>query len=150
MQISKEMLEDDDWGLIEATFDSLTTKLPKLSEAQKPVVYLVTAQGIIENGGLRYFLESDFPHGVSHAEVAACFRNIGMTKAHEIILSSLEIFPDFKPQADLAMRSELLESDNSAASLGRLDAQIFSEMASFEKILANYIRSNLDQLYQSN
>lgn len=53
MQISKEMLEDDDWGLIEATFDSLTTKLPKLSEAQKPVVYLVTAQGIIENGGLR-------------------------------------------------------------------------------------------------
>lgn len=93
MQISKEILEGNDWGLIEAAFDNLAGKHLGLTEFQKPVVYLVAAQGIIENGGLRYFLESDFPDGVSHADVAACFLKINMAKAHEILSSGLKIFP---------------------------------------------------------
>lgn len=72
-------LSDDE--LIKEVQQRLMPKRPDFSEIDKPVIYLVAATGIIENGGLRYFYENDFPDGVLHAEIAGCYRNIGMEKS---------------------------------------------------------------------
>jgi hypothetical protein len=144
--MSKVLLEGDDWKLIETTFDYLVPNSANLSEAQKPVVYLVTAHGIMENGGLRYFLESDFPDHVSHDEVAKCYVSIGMPKAYEIIKSSFRIFPGSTPPSDLPLRSRLLESEHSAAVIEKLDADFFSQAEGFEHALATYIRANMGLL----
>ncbi len=44
----------------------------KLPEAFQTVVVIETAQGIIDNGGLEYFFESDFPSNPPYAFLSKC------------------------------------------------------------------------------
>ena len=135
-------LSDDE--LIKEIQQRLTPKQTDFSEMDKPVVYLVAATGIIENGGLRYFYENDFPDGVSHAEIAECYRNIGMEKVAELIEKSAACFPAGHPQPELDARNEFLNDASLNDAFDSIDADLFSETTRFEKKIAAYIRNNLE------
>lgn len=135
-------LSDDE--LIKEVQQRLMPKRPDFSEIDKPVIYLVAATGIIENGGLRYFYENYFPDGVLHAEIAGCYRNIGMEKVAELIEKSAACFPAGHPQPELDARNEFLYDVGLNDAFDKIDADLFSETAYFEKKMAAYIRNNIE------
>src|SRR5690348_960937 len=57
---------------------------------------IYTAQGIINNGGFRYFFENDFPNHPPYSDFSDAYRQIGMTEFGDWIdrATSLFGFPD--------------------------------------------------------
>ena len=137
------LVQLSDEELIKQVHERLMPRQPDFSDTDKPVIYLVAATGIIENGGLRYFYENDFPDGVSHAEIAGCYRNIDMEKVAQLIEKSVAYFPSGHPQPDLDIRNNFLDAASLNEALDGIDADLFSETAHFEKKMAAYIRKNI-------
>ena len=91
--------------IMERGFDSDTA-----NDIEKTFIYVVTAVGLLGNGGFKYFFENDFDEGkVPHEEVISHFEKIGSSKTAETLRKSLNIFPGAKPQKNLAKRSAFLE-----------------------------------------
>ena len=53
----------------------------RLSEPHRTVVVIHAAQGIIDNGGLIYFFESDWPGTPPYSVFSDAYRRIGKTDA---------------------------------------------------------------------
>src|SRR4051794_17041806 len=61
------------------------------------VVVISSAQGIIDNGGLEYFYESDFPGNPPYSFIAEAYRRIGAVGAAECIEKTASMFPFPEP-----------------------------------------------------
>ncbi|GAB1270331.1 hypothetical protein NBRC116493_35850 [Aurantivibrio infirmus] len=120
----------------------------KSTPIEKTVVYIVTAQGIIENGGFKYFFESDFDDGkVSHEEIINYFKKIGSVNTASTLKKILEIFPNSKPQKNLYKRQEYIEkyidSDKNRI-VDRLESDLFNYMRMESANLEKYLKNNKD------
>ncbi|MFP8833389.1 DUF4375 domain-containing protein [Hydrogenophaga sp. XSHU_21] len=65
----------------------------KLPEQLQTVVVIETAQGIIDNGGLEYFFESDFPRNPPYAFFVDVYRRIGAEGVAHCIETASRMFP---------------------------------------------------------
>lgn len=102
-----------------------------------------SAQGIIDNGGLAYFYESDFPHTPPYSDFAEAYRRIGAESAALCIEASSLMFPFedphfFEPLRELWL--ERLQADQTQE-FARLNAQVCGDTTVWEK-LAAYVQSN--------
>jgi hypothetical protein len=67
------------------------------------------AQGIIDNGGLQYFFENDWPENPSYSVFVDAFRRIGAVEAADCIQDAVEMFPSVSPQSDYEMRRAYMD-----------------------------------------
>jgi hypothetical protein len=68
-----------------------------------------SAQAIIDNGGLEYFYEADFPNNPPYADFVAAYRRIGADQAAECIAASSLLFPFDEPHLFEGLRQLWLE-----------------------------------------
>jgi hypothetical protein len=82
----------------------------KLNEPFRTVVLADTALGLIGNGGLDYFFESDFPECPDYSVFVAAFQNLGLTYLADGLRELISLFPFQAPHKELELRRTFLES----------------------------------------
>ncbi len=73
------------------------------------VLLIGTAQGVLDNGGLRYFFESDFPGRPSYETFADAYARIGAQQCADAIRQAAARFPFSDPHLRRAERCDQLE-----------------------------------------
>ncbi len=98
-------------------------KLGEIPEPGRAVVVVISTKGVIDNGGFEFFMESDFPDGTPHGNMAESYRLLGINKAAEVIDEACRIVGDV---VGLPYEHRKVRSDNNAKRLGELDAVFFA------------------------
>ncbi len=84
--------------------------ISRLTLPVQTVAMIDTAQGIIDNGGLEYFYESDFPGTPPYSFFVEAYRRIGAEAAASCLEASVRMFPFPEPHLHEAKRLQWLES----------------------------------------
>lgn len=117
----------------------------QLPEPVQTVVVIDTAQGIIDNGGLEYFYESDFPGNPPYSFFVETFRRIGAESVASCIEESSRMFPFPEPHLHEAKRQQWLETvkHDDAHPFVRLSRRACGDESVFRK-LAEYAERHQD------
>lgn len=75
----------------------------------KTVVVITSAQGIIDNGGYRYFFEADWPEMPAYTEFVLAYRRIGHTNAADELSKVIASFPFECPHLRKSEREAFME-----------------------------------------
>jgi hypothetical protein len=75
------------------------------------LVVIDSAQGIIDNGGIKYFYENDLPDKQPYFLIASAYRRIGAIEAAECIERTSSMFPFSKPRLHRRRRERFMEHD---------------------------------------
>jgi hypothetical protein len=76
----------------------------------RTVVVIISAQGVIDNGGLQYFFEADFPNSPPYTVFTDAYREIGADTAADDIAAAVALFPFAEPHLSKDKRNEFLDS----------------------------------------
>ena len=78
--------------------------------ALQTIVVIYSAQGVIDNGGLRYFFELTWPHDPDYSFFSAAYRRIGAKDAADTIDKAVASFPFKEPHLHHKKRNAFLDS----------------------------------------
>jgi Domain of unknown function (DUF4375) len=83
-----------------------------LSQAEPLVTVwaIYQAQGVIDNGGLQYFFENDWPRNPPYSVFIGAYRAVGANEAADCLEEAVRLFPRVDPEADLEMRRDFMDS----------------------------------------
>lgn len=82
--------------------------LAKLSPAVRTLLLVSAAQGVIDNGGLQYFFESDYEGQPHYSEFVEGYRAIGANKEGDALAAAVALFPFSEPHLERTLRDEFL------------------------------------------
>lgn len=99
------------------------------------------AQTMIDNGGLGYFYEADFPGNPAYEVFAQAYRRIGAESAAACLEASALMFPFAEPQFFEELRQVWLEKLRVDPQFAGLDERISGD-ASVWRHLAQYVQRN--------
>ena len=147
MNIEDTIVPDEISEVIDKAFDRIGTGYSTigLNEAQRTVVLVVAAQGIIDNGGLSTFFHSNFPDQIPYERFAEAFENIGATEAGDAIRKALSVFSIEHPELDYEHRRiamECLGLYGYDGGFKPLTDKIMGRDVHHSKLLAIYINEN--------
>src|ERR687890_591346 len=71
--------------------------LRKLPARLRTVVLVHAAQGIIDNGGVQYFFESDFPGQPPYSVFVDAYHTIGAEDEAQALADAVKLFPFANP-----------------------------------------------------
>jgi hypothetical protein len=80
-----------------------------LAQPLQTLLLVESAQSMIDNGGLAYFFEYDFPNHPPYDLFVAAYRRIGAASAAECIEQSVGLFPFAEPELFAELRVLWLE-----------------------------------------
>ena len=80
----------------------------KLPPPVRTVVLVQGAQGVIDNGGLQYFFESDFPGQPPYSVFVNAYRAIEAEEAANALAEAVKLFPFAEPHRFVARRQKFL------------------------------------------
>lgn len=83
--------------------------LLKLPVPLQTVVLIYPAQGMVDNGGFRYFFENDFPGNPPYSIFCDAYRRIGAVEAAECLERAVSMFPFDHPHLSAKRRSEFMD-----------------------------------------
>jgi hypothetical protein len=112
----------------------------KLPLSLQTVVVIYSAQGVIDNGGLEYFYENDFPDNPPYSLFVSAYRRIGAVEAANCIEQSAAMFPFPDPHLHQKKRDRFLDRKASRA-FSVLSDRICGD-ESVWKNLALYVKNN--------
>lgn len=117
----------------------------QLPEPLLTVVVIETAQGIIDNGGLEYFYESDFQGNPPYTFFVETFRRIGAESVASCIEETSRMFPFSQPHLYEAKRQQWLDTvkHDEQHAFVRLSRRACGDESIFQK-LAEYVEKNRD------
>ena len=82
----------------------------KLPSPVRTVVLVHAAQGLIDNGGLQYFFESDFPGQPPYLVFVEAYRAIGANGEADALADAVNLFPFADPHRSRERRENFLET----------------------------------------
>jgi Domain of unknown function (DUF4375) len=82
--------------------------LEMLPKVVRTVAIVQAAQGIIDNGGLQYFFESDFPNQPPYAIFVDAYREIGAIAEADALAAAVSLFPFAEPHKNQTARDKFL------------------------------------------
>ncbi len=85
--MSEDLIWDTHGKIVKTGFNSQTSPWE-----QKVVMFVLNAQGVIDNGGFEYFFESPFEGNPSLDEFAKAFKEIGSSECAATMEKALTIF----------------------------------------------------------
>ena len=117
--------------------------MEKLSEPLQTVLIVEAAQGIIDNGGLEYFYEADFPRNPPYSVFVKAYRRIGAEFGAKCIETTSGMFPFPQPHLHEARRQEWLEKvgENKEHEFVRLSQRLCGDESVFA-CLGDYVERN--------
>jgi hypothetical protein len=114
----------------------------KLPVPIRTVVMVHAAQGIIDNGGLHYFFESDFPGQPNYKIFVDAYRLIGADKEAQALQDAVQRFPFAEPHLHRDARDEFLYGDaNTGAALAEF-SDLLCGNENVWRLLAAYAERN--------
>jgi hypothetical protein len=125
-----------------AKLDKVGGNIEALPVPFRTIVIIYSAQGVIDNGGLEYFFESDFPNNPPYKLFIDAYRAIGAKGAADTIEKSLTYFETTQPELNIEMRLKFLESlpDDGSHEFSQLSSRICGD-ASVWSLLEKYVES---------
>jgi hypothetical protein len=90
----------------------------KLAEPYKTFVLVYNAQGVIDNGGFKYFFENDWPTKTPYSEFADAYHRIGRIEAASALRSAAASFGMERPEFDCDARREYMNKHYDAGKFG--------------------------------
>jgi hypothetical protein len=102
------------------------------------VVVIYSAQGVIDNGGLEYFYENDWPGQPAYSSFSDAYRRIGAVEAAECIERTASLFPFAEPHRYEGWRRRFLER-GSPPEFRTLSDRICGDETVWEKLAAYVI-----------
>jgi hypothetical protein len=112
----------------------------KLHLPAQTVVVIYSAQPVIENGGLEYFYERDWPHNPPYSLFASAYGRIGAIEAAECIEKTSLMFP-FKAAHRHRPRRERFIEREAPPEFRTLSARICGDRSVRDK-LARYVENH--------
>jgi outer membrane protein assembly factor BamD (BamD/ComL family) len=104
--------------LLSKAFDKADQKLQKtngnmatLPSAVRNFLIVYSAQGVIDNGGYRYFFESDWPNKPPYAIFVDAYKAIGCTTQAEDLQRVITTFPFENPHLHEAKRNKYIDDN---------------------------------------
>jgi hypothetical protein len=80
----------------------------KVSVPLQTIIVIYSAQGMIDNGGFRYFFENDWPGNPPYSFFADAYRRIGAHDAAKALDEAVALFPFSDPHREAKRRNETL------------------------------------------
>jgi len=126
--------------LKEASGDIICLPIPL-----QTVIVVDSAQGIIDNGGLEYFYESDFVGTPDYGFFVSAYRRIGAEVAASCIETTSAMFPFDKPHLHEAKRLSWLDKvlGDESHPFVQLSRRVCGDQTVFLK-LGQYVEANLE------
>ena len=121
-----------DFNLVDATFNAIARRdYATLTQHERDLLLIWHADGIIGNGGFRYFVEQRMPF----QDVIEALRRVGIPEAVEVVGAALALFPSPLPVSDGDLARELNALRVQLDELGRrfweIDNLIVEKLAAF-------------------
>ncbi len=98
------------WRVVQTRLDAVCGDPMKLPIPIRTVALVATAQGIIDNGGFRYFFGGNFPNTPPYSIFFDAYRRIGADEAGEQIKKAVSMFPMNRPHRHQEKRKEYMDS----------------------------------------
>ncbi len=136
----QDLAADVDEQYLQGAFDCALQNSRRPSATELLILSLVTAHGILDNGGLVYFFESDFEGDVTHAQIASMYEEIGMGGLATLLRSGLAVFPGGLPHGDVEERRCYLSQPAVQEELYSSNARLFAETARITRHLVAYLK----------
>lgn len=116
-----------------------------LSLPEQTVVVVETVQGIIDNGGLEYLYENDFPGNPPYSFFVDSFRRIGADSVASCVETTAAMFPFPEPHLHCDARLEWLDKvrEDTSHEFVRLSRLACGDESVFPKLEA-YVQQNRD------
>ena len=127
-----------------AKLDEAGGNLSALPIHLQTVIIVYSAQGIIDNGGFRYFFESNFPNTPSYQLFSDGYRRIGAEDQANCIDKAVQLFPFDNPHLYEQKRQEYLNNscEDDDCELIKLGDVVCGDKAVWDK-LNIYITNNV-------
>jgi hypothetical protein len=131
---------DESYDYAVVCLDAVGGDIAALPLPLQTLLLVESAQGIIDNGGLAYFYEADFPNNPPYADFVDAYRRIGAESAALCIEASSLMFPFEDPHFFAPLRELWLEKlrADQAQEFSRLNERICCDATVWEK-LADYV-----------
>ena len=121
----------------------------KLPQHLRTVLLVHNAQGVIDNGGLQYFFENDWPGQPPYSWFVAAYQAIGAEREAECLAEAVELFPFDDPHLDREQRDGylgcFLDEDGCSHRANSPFEPLTSELCGNEEVwtlLAAYVREH--------
>jgi hypothetical protein len=128
-----------------AKFKTAGNELRLLKLPIRTVVVIVHTQGIIDNGGLRYFFENTYQENPPYSFFCKAYRRIGATKAADAIKCAAGRFPFKNPhlypqkRIDFMNKNDEVDGDHPIDGLTNV---FYKPQTDIWKLLKKYISAN--------
>ena len=110
-------------------------------EPKRAIVVVISATGIIGNGGFGYFFSSHLPGDEDYAYTLNSFKAIGSIKALVAINKALQLFPNGHPPSDETERMAIYHKWPEDL-LSAVDNEFFDSIDDIESRMVDYIFNN--------
>ena len=82
----------------------------RLSEPVRTLVLVYGAQGVIDNGGVRYCFENDWPGRPPYSWFSRAYRRIGARRAAALLDKAVAMFPFARPHLARRKRNAFMDT----------------------------------------
>ena len=145
--------EQDDETLIINVLEHIAQNhgndMTTMPDVERNIVAVITAQAVIDNGGFRYFFETDFDGKPHYNIFVEAYDQIGATESAGSIEQMLAHFPDKTPPEDHGKRRKYLDgvfkSPDASPELKIIENMILGRVENYASV-ARYIRANRDAI----
>jgi len=136
---------DEPYDFAVVRLDAVGGDITALPVPLQTLLLVESAQGIIDNGGLAYFYEADFPNNPPYSDFVDAYRRIGAESAAVCIEASSLMFPFADPHFFAPLRELWLEKlrADQAQEFSRLNERICGDATVWEKLVA-YVQIHRD------
>jgi hypothetical protein len=118
----------------------------KISAVFRPIAFLLTVQGTIDNGGFRYIFENDFRFSPPYSDFVDAYRQIGATDAADCLEKAVALFPFENPHLDAEARNQYMDSLAETDLMFQLGDMVCGDERVWE-LLKAYVVSNHDVFF---
>lgn len=139
--MSQQLENASNYAFVE--FEKHENDLTKLPIPLLTLVLVCSAQGIIDNGGFKYFFESDFPNHPPYSSFSDAYQRIGAEKAGCSFEKAVALFPFDAPHLHATKRQKFLESLDKQSEFWEFERSLCGNQSVWKKLEA-YINQNLE------
>jgi hypothetical protein len=120
-----------------AQFETAGEQIDRLPNVLQLFLRVYCAQGVIDNGGLQYFFESDWPNKPPYSEFSDAYRQIGAVDCAEALDRAVALFGFENPHLDMERRQHRLEMlcDEDLDAFSDSDNVLFANKSVYQKLV---------------
>jgi hypothetical protein len=122
------------------------TDISRFSRPRQVFITVYSAQGVIDNGGFRYFFESDWPGQPPYSRFSDAYREIGAADVAHLIDRAASLFGISDLHRHRAARLQFLNEHgrNEMSELVRLGDKAIDQSEGVFRLLEDYVRLHAD------